>query len=438
VLRDAAGREGLGATLSNLGGVRELTFAVDYDPLLVNFENVQAGAGLPQDATVRFEFVDGAAGHRILRVVIESQTTLESGNVELVRLFGHARENYAGTEIIRIAVESINLETAGVVGDDAILVIANVNDADGDTVAMTAKDQTQLDRFRRSLQSGFEAWSLIDPSLLVADVKVEPPKVPLVTPTPPTPPPPPSVLSTPRVIEIPVIGSLFDELQAKLSALGVSVVQAGKGSVDSFEITAPWKLGMNQPFNPSGTPNGFDRPTGSFDANGGSGKIRFCRVTGVTFGWSFTVDEMLRALRFDPKIDLQIETPQTIPSSPAPGSAPPTEVPGKSGYIEQVLPRFASSGANISVAPERPAGGVLEKPARVVMDSDPAALAFLPAIIARKHLARRRSKGDLQHDRKAWRVDFVNPVDEGCDPNRDLSVRAASDGQKAFGLPPSI
>jgi hypothetical protein len=307
---------------------------------------------------------------------------------------------------------------------------------------MTAKDQTQLDRFRRSLQSGFEAWSLIDPSLLVADV----PTTPGVTPTPlpdpggtPTPLLPPSVLpATPRVIEIPLFGSLFDGLQAKLSALGVNVVQTGNGSAESFEITAPWRLGMNQPFNPGGTPNGFDRPTGSLDANGGSGKIRFCRVTGVTFGWSFTVEEMLRVLRFNPNVDLHIETPQTIPSSPAPENAPPTEVPGKSGYLEQVLPRFASSGADISVAPERPAGRMSETPARVVMDSDPAALAFLPAMIARKHLARRKSKGELQHDRKAWRVDFVNPVDEGRDPNRDLSVRAAGDGQETFRPPPSI
>jgi hypothetical protein len=364
----------------------------------------------------------------VLRVVIESQTPLESGNVELVRLFGHGRENYAGTGIIRIAVESINLETGGVVGDDAILVIANVNDADGDTVAMTAKDQTQLDRFRRSLQSGFEAWSLIDPALLVADVKVEPPTVP--PPTPPTSP-------TPRVIEIPVVGSLFDALQARLLSSGVNLTRTGNASAESFEITAPWKLGMNRPFNPGGTPD-FDRPTGSLDANGGSGKIRFCRVTSLTFGWSFTVEEMLRVLGFDPRIDLHIEAPQTIPSSPAPDNAPPTEVPGKSGYLEQVFPRFASSGANISVAPDRPAGRVSEKPVRVVMDSDSAALAFLPVMIARKHLARRKSKGELQQHRKVWRVDFVNPVDEGCDPNQDFSVRAASDGQETFRPPPSI
>jgi hypothetical protein len=426
-LRDAAGRDGLAVTLSNLGGVRQITFAVDYDPLLVSFDGVRSGADLPSGATVKFEFVDGAAGRRILRVAIESPTALDRGDVELVRLLGHSRETYAGTEIMRISVESINRETAQIVGDDAIQVVAYINDTDGDAVAMTARDRAQISRFRSNLQLGFEAWSLIDPLLLIADGPAEP--------TANTP-------STPRIIQIPVPAVFFDELQVRLPSLGIKFVQANSASGTTIEIAAP---GRHQPFSPGGSPNDFDRPTGSLDANGGSGKIRFCRVTNITFGWSFTVDEMLRVLGFDPGIDLHIEPPQTIPSSPVPDGStlgippatPLTSSPGKSGQLERSLPRFAASGAIISVKPEDKADRASDT-GRVVMDGGSAALAFFPAMVAGKRLTAGKTKGELQRDRKSWRVDFVSGADDRRDPNQDFSVRVSGQDREIFRPPPAL
>ncbi|WP_346658742.1 Ig-like domain-containing protein [Bradyrhizobium sp. 143] len=426
-LRDAAGHDGLAVTLSNLGGVRQIIFDVDYDPLLVSFDGVRSGAGLPSGATVKFEFVDGAAGRRILRVAIESLTALERGDVELVRLLGHGREIYAGTEIMRISVESINRETAQIVGDDAIHVVANINDTDGDAVAMTARDQALISRFRSNLQSGFEAWSLIDPLLLIADGPAQP--------TADTP-------STPRIIQIPVPVVFFEELQVRLPSLGIKFVQANSGSGATIEIAAP---GRHQIFSPGGSPNDFDRPTGSLDANGGSGKIRFCKVTNITFGWTFTVDEMLHALGVDPAIDLHIEPPQTIPSRPAPGGStlgippetPLTSTPGKSGQLEQSLPRFAASGGVISVKPEDKADRASDT-GRVVMDGGSAALAFFPAMVAGKRLAPRSSKGEPRRDRKSWRVDFVNGADDGRDPNQEFSVRVSGQTREIFRPPPSL
>jgi VCBS repeat-containing protein len=411
VLRDSDGREGLRVTLGNLGGVRNIEFTIDYDPSMVQFDSVKAASELPRAATVQFQFADGVDGRKILQIKIDSPTPIRAGDADLVRLFGHAQRTYGGTEIIRIKVLSVNSEEVSseeissrevsVVGDDAIHIIANLNDVDDDTIASTAHDKTEIRSYREGRHSGFEAWRLIDPSLLITDDK------------------PPFSDPFHPILEFSLPDWLFDIARNKLEP---SIVGHNDGRSDFFEIAFPKGLRLDQILG-SGRPRDSDGPTGSVD---GDGKIRFCKATAQTFTWSFRVDLLLRLLGLSSG---DLKPSQTGPVQPPPrsGDAPQTSPPGKSGEFGQADRRFAAveqPTLNSEINGRRPA-----KAPRVVLETGLVEAAFFPAMFAAKSSVRGKTKGRPKAQRKPWEINFVGDEPNDFNPNREFSVRAAATGE---------
>jgi hypothetical protein len=226
------------------------------------------------------------------------------------------------------------------------------------------------------------------------------------------------------IIQIPLPDWLFDVFRFKFES---SIVEQshGNGHFDFFEVSIPKNTRLDQFFG-SGRPWDPDNhPTGSTDANGGSGKVRICRATPATFGWSFKVEELLRLLGVSTD-DLNISVPETVPASPRVNGPPPASVPGKSSELSLDHARFAATKEPVSIAEQEPR----TKVSRVVLDSSLAASIFLPAMFAAKPAVREKSRGRPKAQRKPWQIDFVGEEPDVLDPNRDFSVRAAEPGKE--------
>ena len=201
-----------------------------------------------------------------------------------MRLLARA-DDYAGSDVVRVTVERINSEERNIVGDDAIHVVAAINDADGDTVAMTANDKP------RSAASAVFAVGL---RRMVADRSdAADRRYRHAGGTGSAPPPDVPTVATP-VINIFLPLPVFIELQSRLAPEGTN-----GGEASSFQVAVSNLSRVQEALGGSGLPDSAERPTGALGV-GGSGHVRFCSATAATFGWSFTVEEILQVLGIVP------------------------------------------------------------------------------------------------------------------------------------------
>jgi Bacterial Ig domain/PKD domain/Cohesin domain/Matrixin len=158
---------GLPVRFTSSGGVKNLTFTLDFDPSLLTITGATAGTDLPKGAKIEFAIQAGPHGLAQARITITATKAIASGTVELLRLTakvpGTAR--YGATEIIRLAVVSINNAPAAVAADNALQVVGYLGDADRDGHC-TARDVLDILRVATKLDNGFSAWSTVDPRII--------------------------------------------------------------------------------------------------------------------------------------------------------------------------------------------------------------------------------------------------------------------------------
>ena len=173
----AASREdekGLAVTFSSVGGVKSITFVVEYDPALLTITGAQIGERVPSQSTLRFETERTTDGRARAVVTLTSPTTLPAGRIVLANLIATvpAAAAYGKVEVLHISVRSVNGAAATVASDDGIHVVGARRDANGDQ-RLNGDDKTLLDRFARGLDSGFSAWPLIDPVLIASQRRTD-------------------------------------------------------------------------------------------------------------------------------------------------------------------------------------------------------------------------------------------------------------------------
>jgi 6-phosphogluconolactonase (cycloisomerase 2 family) len=164
----AAGSQ-LPLTLLSPGNVRQLSFVVRYDPLLLLISSSRPGAALPADA--RLDFSGSLPGE--LRVTISSLTAIAAGTVTLLDLVASvpATAPYGAAQILDIDEVSVNGQALNGADDDALQVVGYLGDGDA-SGRLDRRDVMLIQRNATNADSGFAAWSVVDPRLL-ADVDLD-------------------------------------------------------------------------------------------------------------------------------------------------------------------------------------------------------------------------------------------------------------------------
>ncbi len=204
---------GLPIDFSSVGGVRSLRFIVDFDPEVLEITRVVQAPGLPR-GDVDFAVALLGEGRARLTVDMRFAAPLEAGSLRLAYLEGRTTSAvaYGSQRLLSTSVTAIN-GTALVqpVANGAVQVVALGNDANRDA-RVNGTDQSLIDQVGNRISSGFDAWRLIDPNLLILAAAppqppVTPPVPPVTPPVPPvTPPSPPVTPTTPTTPTTPVGG----------------------------------------------------------------------------------------------------------------------------------------------------------------------------------------------------------------------------------------
>jgi hypothetical protein len=158
--------QNLPLTMTSAGDVRNLSFTVRYDPALLQITGAQAGSGLPSGATLT---VDTSVAGQIT-VTIASASAIAAGKVTLVNLVARVPETaaYGAVEVLDIGQVFANAVAADRADDDALHVVGYVGDTNRNA-KLDINDVTLIQRNVLKVDSGFAAWSYINP-LLVGDV----------------------------------------------------------------------------------------------------------------------------------------------------------------------------------------------------------------------------------------------------------------------------
>jgi hypothetical protein len=153
-------------TLASAGDVRNLSFTVRFDPALLQITGAQAGAGLPPGATLT---VDTSVAGQI-SVTIASAAPIAAGKVTLVNLVATVPDSaaYGAVEVVDIGNVFANQTAADRADDDALHVVGYIGDTNRNA-KLDKDDVTLIQRNALKVDSGFAAWSNINP-LMVGDV----------------------------------------------------------------------------------------------------------------------------------------------------------------------------------------------------------------------------------------------------------------------------
>ncbi|RDE49091.1 MAG: tandem-95 repeat protein, partial [Candidatus Accumulibacter meliphilus] len=164
----AAGSK-LPLTLFSSGNVRQLSFVVRYDPTLLLISSSAAGVALPADATL--DFSGSLPGE--LRVHLSSLTAIAAGTVTLLDLVASVPTTapYGAAQILDIDAVSVNGQALNGADDDALQVVGYLGDGDANG-RVDRRDVMLIQRNAANADSGFAAWSVVDPRLL-ADVDLD-------------------------------------------------------------------------------------------------------------------------------------------------------------------------------------------------------------------------------------------------------------------------
>ncbi|MER9397476.1 Ig-like domain-containing protein [Mesorhizobium sp. M0615] len=155
---------GLPVSFSSLGGVKSLVFTVDYDPALLTITGATAGADLPKGTKLTFGSTLKPDGTKQATVTVSSSSALRSGTLNIVSLIASVPSTaiYGDTQILHVAVASVNGKATTTTSDDALQVVGYIGDANRDA-AYTKADVKLISGAAANPGQGFAAWSLIDP-----------------------------------------------------------------------------------------------------------------------------------------------------------------------------------------------------------------------------------------------------------------------------------
>ena len=161
----AAGKY-LPLTLTSQGDVRNLSFTVRYDPSLLEISAAQSGAGLPVGASLS---VDTSVAGQIT-VTIATATPIAAGKQTLVNLVARVPNGaaYGAVEVVDVGNVFANQSAAERADDDALHVVGYIGDTNRNA-KLDREDVTLIQRNGLKMDSGFAAWSYINP-LMVGDV----------------------------------------------------------------------------------------------------------------------------------------------------------------------------------------------------------------------------------------------------------------------------
>src|SRR5690606_33937890 len=103
-------QNGLQVRFASNGGVKTMTFTVEFDPALLRLDGVLRGADLPAGAQMSWAVEPAPGGKSLLRVTIASDVALAAGSLHLVSLDATVPESapYGSSEILLTTVERVN------------------------------------------------------------------------------------------------------------------------------------------------------------------------------------------------------------------------------------------------------------------------------------------------------------------------------------------
>ncbi|HYV35174.1 MAG TPA: hypothetical protein VE988_05685, partial [Gemmataceae bacterium] len=155
---------GLPITLSNAANVTDVTFALHYNPALLNVTGAlgnTSGAftlvGTPTAGLANFSYHANAPinGNKVLGQIVAQVPDSAAGQ-------------YKAKELLHLSDIVLDGSAAGVANDDGVHVVAYVGDATGDG-SLSPLDAALVSRVATTLDSGFAGYRLVDPGI-VADI----------------------------------------------------------------------------------------------------------------------------------------------------------------------------------------------------------------------------------------------------------------------------
>jgi Right handed beta helix region/Cohesin domain len=155
--------------LSDAGGLRSLSFEIDFDPSLLNLTGAVMASGLPADWSVTAQRTNSGGAAQLV-VSAFGATALGAGPSDIVDLVGDipSGASYRAAQVLKPINVELNSGAIGVVVDEAVEKVAYFGDATGDST-LSGLDASFISRNVVSLDDGFSAYPLTDPRI-IADV----------------------------------------------------------------------------------------------------------------------------------------------------------------------------------------------------------------------------------------------------------------------------
>ena len=161
---------GLPISFSGDGTARDVVFTLAYDPALLSVTGVTPGQSLPPGSKAVLDTVGTPAGTLLTRVTVHAAAAIPAGTQVLATLQASvpATAAYGATELLHLAVESINGIAQSLPASAAQQIVGLLGDADGDG-SLGVADASRVLRVVGGADTGFAFWRGVDPAV-VGDV----------------------------------------------------------------------------------------------------------------------------------------------------------------------------------------------------------------------------------------------------------------------------
>lgn len=160
---------GLPISINDPTGVTGADFDLYYNPQLLTIGSPTLAPTVPGGWTITFNSTSISPTLTKLRIVVGGAVPLSgSGLTEIVRLPASVPNSapYGDAQVVRI--ENVNVNASAGRGDYAVHKAVYVGDTNRDAV-YTGSDKTFIDRVIANLDTGFDAYDMVDPAI-VADL----------------------------------------------------------------------------------------------------------------------------------------------------------------------------------------------------------------------------------------------------------------------------
>ncbi|MCA9247226.1 MAG: hypothetical protein KDA42_08935 [Planctomycetales bacterium] len=158
---------GIPVAIEDAADARSVTFVIYYDPTLLDIAGAVPGRNLPPDW--RVERADTSVPGQIL-VQLAGDSPLSDDLSELAILEATVRGAAvaSASQVLWLEPLEVNGQRGSARGDEAVQIVSHFGDATGDET-LSALDASLVARVAVGLDTGFDAYRLIDP-IIVADI----------------------------------------------------------------------------------------------------------------------------------------------------------------------------------------------------------------------------------------------------------------------------